>query len=255
MNRKVIWMVPLLAVSSSIAMADITLDFVKSDAARGFSENGGTITLDFTIDGSGGVSLIAAPVGTGDASYLDAVNSWTSGDVGTVTEASLFGSSFQLTIRASDADDPTVRLSLDGRYGDGIMGVGGGNSSRVDFTSGPQEFLHFEQTGGTAQIKLLDFGYHGASTSTGLWDTQLIAGGVDNTFYDLPGSEGTFDVSSLGYVIGSGANELTFSEPLDGSHGIGVAGLTLQAVPEPATFGLWAVVGAALLLLRRRFMS
>ncbi|MCU0788967.1 MAG: hypothetical protein MUC91_12435, partial [Verrucomicrobia bacterium] len=57
---------------------------------------------------------------------------------------------------------------------------------------------------------------------------QLIAGGVSNAFYNLPGTSGVVDVSALGYVIGSGANELTFSQPLDGTHGLGVAGMTLQ---------------------------
>jgi hypothetical protein len=32
-------------------------------------------------------------------------------------------------------------------------------------------------------------------------------------------------------VIGSGTNELTFSQPLDGTHGIGVAGMTLEILP------------------------
>jgi hypothetical protein len=77
-------------------------------------------------------------------------------------------------------------------------------------------------------IKLLDFEWHSASTSTALWDTQLIAGGVSNSWYNLPGSTGFVDVSALGYVIGNGANELTFSQPLDGTHGLGVAGMTLQ---------------------------
>ena len=83
----------------------------------------------------------------------------------------------------------------------------------------------------------------------------MIAGSVDNRFDNLPGNEGTVDVSSLGYFIGSGADELTFRMPLDASNGLGVAGLTLEAVPEPASFGMLAVFGAALLLFRRRFRS
>jgi hypothetical protein len=39
------------------------------------------------------------------------------------------------------------------------------------------------------------------------------------------------DVGALGYVIGSGTNDLSFSEPLDGTHGIGLAGMTLEIVP------------------------
>ena len=110
------------------------------------------------------------------------------------------------------------------------MGVGGGNGSRIDWTTGPQEFLHFKQTGGGAVIKLLAFEWHGASTDTNLGDTQLIAGNVSNRWDNLPGTAGTVDVSALGYAIGSGTNELTFSMPLDGTHGIGLAGMTLQIV-------------------------
>jgi hypothetical protein len=264
MNSKVIWIVPLFAFSSSVAMADISLKFVNSNLDRDFSATGDNITLDLTIDGTGIVSLDATPVGSAtDANYVDAVNSWDSANVGTVGNAALFGQTFQITISVTNrhrttGDIGTERISLDGRYGDGIMGVGGANSSRVDFipeqSDSRQEFLHFEQTGGTAQIQLLDFGYHGASTSPGIWDTQLIAGNVDNTFYNLAGSEGTVDVSALGYVIGSGDNRLTFSMPLDGSHGIGVDGLTIRAVPEPSSFSLFALCCSALMFLRRRFM-
>jgi hypothetical protein len=221
----------------NIIPAFVTLNFANSSATRNFSGSGDSITLDFSIDGSGDVSMVATPVALGtnatDPVYLAAVNSW-SGNVGTVDDAALFGETFQLTIfvtlvdRTNGTTVGVERISLDGRYLDGIMGCGGGNSSRVDWTTGNQEFLHFQQTGGSAVINLLDFEWHGASTSSAIYDTQLIAGGVSNSWYNLPGSTGFVDVSTLGYVVGSGANELTFSEPLDGTHGLGVAGLTLK---------------------------
>jgi hypothetical protein len=251
----------LIIGSTSVCMADITLDFANANPARDFSAGGDSITLDFAVDGLGDVSMVATPVGSGtDPEYLAAVNSWT-GPVGTVADAALFGESFQLTFtvtlfdRVNLVPSGTERISLDGRYGTGIMGAGGGNGSRVDWTTGNQEILHIAQTGGSAQIKLLDFGWNAASTVNDLWDTQLTAGSVDNTFMNLPGYEGTVDVSSLGYIIGSGANELTIKQPLDGSHGLGLSGMTLQiAVPEPATTGLLGL-GAIGLLLIRRFKS
>jgi hypothetical protein len=218
----------------NIIPAFVTLNFANSSPTRDFSASGDSITLDFSIDGSGGVSMVATPGGAStNAAYVAAVNSW-SGSVGTVADAALFGETFQIAIfvtlvdRTNGTTIGVERISLDGRYLDGIMGCGGGNSSRVDWTTGNQEFLHFQQTGGSAVIKLLDFEWHSASTSTALWDTQLIAGGVSNSWYNLPGSTGFVDVSALGYVIGNGANELTFSQPLDGTHGLGVAGMTLQ---------------------------
>lgn len=258
MKMKMAGMAAILAVSASVSMANITLDFVNSSQTRDFSGNVDSITLDFTVDGSGGVTLDATPVGIGtDPEYLAAVDSW-DGSVGTITESSAFGTTFQLSVFVTTFDRVnlvpvgTERIALDGRYSNGIMGAGGGNGSRVDWTTGNQEILHFEQTGGSAAIKLLDFGWHAASTSSAIWDTQLIAGSADNTFYNLPGSSGVVDVSALGYVIGSGANDLTFKQPLDGSHGLGIDGLTLDVIPEPATMGLMGFCGAALLFMRAR---
>ena len=114
------------------------------------------------------------------------------------------------------------------------MGVGGGNGSRIDWTTGPQEFLHFKQTAGGAVIKLLAFEWHAASTNANLGDTQLITGDVRNRWDNLAGIAGAVDVKALGYVIGSGTNELTFSMPLDGTHGIGLAGMTLEVVRRHA---------------------
>ena len=228
------WMAGLIIAITSVSMADLTLDFANSNPDRDFSGSGDSITLDFSIDGSGAVSMVATAVGSGtDPEYLAAVNSWT-GPVGTVEDAALFGETFQMTIlvtlvdRTNGVTIGTERISVDGNYLDGIMGCGGGNGSRVDWTTGAQEWLHFEQTGGSAVINLLDFEWHGASTALNLWDTQLIAGGVSNRWMNLPGNTGTVDVSALGYVIGSGTNELTIAQPLDGSHGLGVAGMTLR---------------------------
>jgi hypothetical protein len=250
----------IMIASTSVATANVTLNFANAHAARDYSRSGDPLTLDFSIDGSGGVSMVATPhPASTDPEYVTAVNSW-NGLVGTVGDAALFGESFQITIFVTTVDRVTgsigtERISLDGSYGDGIMGVGGGNASRIDWTSGPQEFLHFAQTGGGVVINLLECEYHGASTATDLWDTQLIAGSVNNSWYNLPGTSGFVDVSALGYVIGSGANELTLSEPLDGTHGLGLAGMTLViAVPEPATSGLLGS-GAISILLIRRFKS
>lgn len=233
MNSLTRYAAVMMIAATSGSMANVTLDFANPNAARDFSASGDSIRLDFAIDGSGGISMKATPVGAAtNAYYLSAVTNW-SGNVGTVADAALFGGSFQMTVfvttvNRTNGSIGTERLSLDGQYADGIMGVGGGNGSRIDWTSGPQEFLHFAQTGGSAEIRLLTFEYHGASTSTGLWDTQLIAGNVSNRWDNLPGTSGIVDVSALGYVIGSGTKDLTFSEPLDGTHGIGLAGMTLE---------------------------
>ncbi len=68
----------------TVSMADVTLNFANSNPDRDFSASGDSITLDFSIDGSGDVSMVASAVGSGtDPEYLAAVNSWT-GPVGTV---------------------------------------------------------------------------------------------------------------------------------------------------------------------------
>ena len=66
MNKNVMWMALVLAVSSSMAMADISLNFLydstgQSDPNRAQASDGQVITLDFTIDGAGNVLLDATP--------------------------------------------------------------------------------------------------------------------------------------------------------------------------------------------------
>ena len=208
----------IMLAGTSLCMANVTLNFAYSNPSRVFSGSGDSIKLDFSIDGSGGGSMVATPVGSGtDREYLAAVNLWT-GNVGTVNDVALFGERFQITISVTTVDRTnssiigTERISLDGQYGDGIMGIGGGNGSRIDWTTGPQEFLHFKQTGGGAVIQLLAFEWHAASTNTNLGDTQVIAGSVSNRWDNLGGTAGFVDVSALGYVIGSGTNDLSFSD-------------------------------------------
>lgn len=196
--------VAVVLIGTSTSMASVIVDFKNARPARDLSVSGDTITLDFTIDGTGDVTLDATPVGAStNAAYLAAVESLDSPpSVGTVADAALYGESFQITIFSTRLDRTTLdplpaeRLSLDGGYSNGILGMGGGNGSRVDWTSGAQEIMHFEQTGGTVQINLLDFAWHAASTVDDLWDTRLVAGTVDTTYTDLPGSSGVVDVGA-----------------------------------------------------------
>ena len=97
--------------------------------------------------------------------------------------------------------------------------------------------------GYTAQgfIKVLDGGASWATTQHETFDiTSLGAGNVSLTVADA--GAGT-EVIQAGFAI-TGLSDTT---------GSGTDTLSLNVIPEPATFGLLGIVGAGLLFVRRRF--
>lgn len=248
----------LIVIGASVAMAEINLNFTSTSATRVYSDDGGTITLDFSVDGSGTVTLDASTSAT-DANFIADVNSW-DGVVGTA-DLLLAGETFQITmgkIHLVDRDTglPTggyESISLQNIAG-GIMGSHGGNAGRIDFGTGAQEVFHIEQTGGSVAIALqsINWNANSASIPNSCDWTIISGGGSGNTFYNMPGTNGVLDVSAYGYSIRGGANDLTIREPMDGDYGAALQGMTLWVtVPEPATAGMLGLGAIATLLIRR----
>jgi hypothetical protein len=263
--KKTTWMIGLAMLISPAVMADINLNFKHTTAVRETAGSGTTITYDFTIDGVGNVALDASTTSL-LPNIITSVNSW-DGPVGTVTDAPLFGTSFQILMSSSSLLTANRSFTMDGRYSTGMIGVSGANASRIDGqtstpTADDMESLTFTLTSGSPLITLKSFSWDFASIAASLADAKLLDGDTSVTYLDMtatftgsPSTYGTVDTSAAGLTLGSGANALVFTSPTtaeSGTHGYGLSGMTLQiAVPEPATTGLLGLGAISFLLVRR----
>ena len=119
----------------------IALNFVNETGVRvGNTATGGLepLTLDFTIDAAGKISLDAS-TGNENADVMAVVNSWDSDNLGSTDNATLFNKTFSLRTTCSG------RLQCDATGGEGGLGVQGRNQWRID--DGGKEKIFFELSG------------------------------------------------------------------------------------------------------------
>lgn len=261
--KKTAWIIGLTMLVSSAVMADVTLNFKHTTAAQHTAGSGTTVTYDFTVDGSGNVTLDASTT-SAQANIIASVNLW-DGAVGTVTDASLFGTTFQILMTSYSLTTANRSFTMDGRWNTGMIGVSGNNAGRIDGIDTDKEFLKFTLTSGSPLITLKSFSWDDVSLTGPQADARLVDGDTTVTYMNMTGALGslsyfgTTDTSAAGLTLGSGANALVFTSPLTTesfSHGYGLSGMTLQiaAVPEPTTTGLFGL-GTISMLLMRRFRS
>jgi hypothetical protein len=261
--KKVTKLALALVAVGSVASAAITLNFNTTTTSQLNVGNGATITLGFTVDGLGVVALDASTTST-DTTAIANVNAWDSSNVGTVDHASLNGTSFSL-LMTPDSDVSPTGFRFDGRYGTGMIGIGGNNSSRIDGADSDKERVIVSLASGSPIISLTNFSWDFASTATGLVDARVKDGDSTQDFYDMVESgtstrtlasiHGTQTVAG-GLTIGSGADALVFTsglttDPTPFSHGYGLSGMTLNVIPEPATIGMIGLGAIATLMVRR----
>ena len=164
------------------AWAIVQVDFSHSyTGATASVQNTGDITLAFTVDHSGNVTLDASCASTGPAAYVNEFD----GPVGAISDSTMWGQSFAMVLSSSGSG--SLRVSNSGA---GIS-IQGGNAERLDFLN---EQITATVTAPEADFKLLGLGYANASTSAG---TQM---NVAGSSYDLAGESGTVDVSGQGLV-------------------------------------------------------
>jgi hypothetical protein len=250
MKSRAKWTAAAVLICTSAAMASITLDFNVASSNTGPNRliiNGASpLTFAFSVDGSGNVTLDASTTSP-DQIDIDTVNGW-DGAVGTVSVPSLFNSSFTLQALATDTAGGAMNISLDGAD-TGVIAIQGQNASRIDGVTLPVpkvETLSWTLTSGSVALDFQSWVYGNSPANIG--DMMVLDADSNNSWYNMPGTTGTLAMNGISLA---GTDSVVFMEPLDGTHGAGLAELTFDVVPEPATFSLMAICGAAVLMKRR----
>ncbi|VGO23555.1 hypothetical protein SCARR_05662 [Pontiella sulfatireligans] len=111
--------------ASSLVSAEVSVVFTNSTLPQATTNELGTLTLSFNINGSGSVTLDASTT-SGEQIVIDAVNAW-DGLVGAISHTGAFSSVFSLVL--NDAGGSGLKLTSNGGGG---LGVGGQNAWRID---------------------------------------------------------------------------------------------------------------------------
>jgi fibronectin type 3 domain-containing protein len=177
--------------------AEVAVNFNSTLLPGSSSVALGVVTLTFTVDGSGNVSLDAS-TNSSNTSIIDAINAW-DGNVGTVSYSGAYGQSFTLTTSFSPT---TASLRLSNQAG-GALGVNNGaagtNQYRID--SSGAESIKFTAGGIPAGTKLkvtsIDSRNHNGSPP--------MKASMSSTFNvtKLSTSAGLWDLSTSGLLLGS----------------------------------------------------
>ena len=194
-------------------MAAVEVDFSHTNsAATSSNQNTGTITLAFTVDGSGNVTLDASCVNSGPAANVNEFD----GPCGTISDTSMWGKSFSIVLTSSGANGLSLRVS---NLTTGLS-VQGLNSHLVDKAD---EQLTATVNGLGTKFKLQELGYANATISAG---TQM---NVSGTAYGLSGAAGTVDVSTQGITGNFTINSATDAD----TQGFVLSGLSFDVVGDP----------------------
>lgn len=164
------------------AFSAVEVDFAHSYTSGGSAtQNTGDITLAFTVDGSGNVTLDASSADTDPAAYVNEFD----GSVGTVSDTAMWGQSFTIVLSSTGAGN----LRID-NTGSGLA-VQGGNSQLIDATpAAVNEVITATVTASGTQFNLSGVDYAKLSGGIGM--------NVSGTTYTLTGSSGSADVSAQG---------------------------------------------------------
>lgn len=194
------------------AEATVKIDFSHSyTSATNSLQNTGNITLAFTVDGSGNVTLDASCVLTGPAVYVNEFD----GSVGTISDPAMWGQSFSIVL--SSSGNGSLRISNSGNG----LSVQGGNAERLDYAV---ESITATVAPIGSEFKLLEIDFANATTTS---DTKM---NLEDTAYTLSGSSGSLDVSAQRV---NGTFTIDSSADTD-AQGFTLSGLTfdLTAIPK-----------------------
>ncbi|NQX02688.1 hypothetical protein HQ447_18670, partial [bacterium] len=223
---------PALAATADVSMSFANTGPVTSGTFLTAAIND-TITLAYTIDGAGAVSLNASTITT-NATFINLVNQFDrpSGTAGSTTNSGFFNTSFNLKVVPVRSSSPNLSITtLNG----GGLGVQGQDSNRVDgrtlATSAP-EALKFELTAPAGMI--LQFKNWSWVSGNGA-DMRFSDGTNFQNFANLAASGSTaFGLVANGLSLSNGGT-LSFGETPDSTTGAGLGGFTFEILSAPLT--------------------
>lgn len=253
-------MIALLALGvGSSASGAVTLSFPVDSAFVGPTRLnlGNSLTFDFTVDGSGNVT-VNATTPSANLDSIATVNGW-DGAAGTVADPALFGTSFTFTAAGERRNNAgtvfdAIGISGDGLQGGGTLDVFGHNASVIDGTtlpSGNIERIVFTLTSGTVAAGLDAFTFTGNANSdpTVTSDTTSV-----NYFNEGTGS---VDTSSDGLSFTTGGflrfevlEEEGAGDPAEG-YRLNALTFDVISIPEPSTALLSGLALFGLMVRRR----
>ena len=249
-------LIPLLVFFAVPANASITTSFNVdlSPTTQSFASAGAaTLELNYTIDGSGNVSLDSvAKLANGNDSSPARWNQIDNASAGTVASAALYNTSFTLTF--SGSADPFLNFPSYDNTGTGAVLVTQGQGNLTALESG--EFVAFTVSGSATLVTgfaldLTSFSYGNrlanGGSSFGVQDTS---GTVIEQLIPNTSTDGT--ISGTGISLAAGET-MTFRTITGNAGGAGLSGFsyTVSAVPEPSA-ALLGGLGLLGLLRRRR---
>lgn len=242
--------VALLAALPATAAITASFDVDLSPATQNFAVAAtSSLALNYTIDGSGNVSLVADAGGASPARWNQVSNA----SAGTVASAALHNKAFTLTYSGS----ANAILNYNPAYNNAGTGAvlatqGQGNASALE----NGEFITFTVSGSATlvagfSLDLNSFSYDlrlaNGGSSFGVEDTSgfVIEQSIPNTSLD-----GT--ISGTGISLAAG-EAMTFRTIAGNAGGAGLSGFefTVAAVPEPSS-ALLGGLGMLCLVRRRR---
>lgn len=240
-----------LVLVAPAAHGAVTVNFVTSNAFGPSTQTGSTLTLDFTVSGSGVVSLDATGSNAGNAANFNELDNT---NVGTVSAASAYGKSFSITVTALNGGGGSTssHVSTVG------LGIVGNNAGRLDWSStggqvSEKSTMTFDLTNLTGTtLSLSGMVIGNTADATGAVADARIKG-----FGGATSNYGTGSISlATGFQApggGSGANISVeqASQGTSGLAGFSISSITFDVVPEPSA-ALLGGVGLLALLRRRR---
>jgi hypothetical protein len=227
-------------LAASAAKADISASFanvgpVNSGTFRTAANPAGndTITLAYSIDGTGAVSLDASTNNT-NTTFINLVNQFDrpGGTAGSTTNSGFFNMSFSLKVVPVRAGSTIPRLSITTLSGGGLA-MEGQNSNRVDGrTLASAETLRFELTAPVGMtLRFKNWSWVDGSNA----DMRFSTGTSIQNFPNVAAS-GTANFNLVSNALSlSDGGFLSFGETPDSSNGAGLRGFTFEVLGAPPT--------------------